>query len=231
LRDFSSLGSSLFRCKFVGSYFNCSSCVYDLVAMVHKKSNGGSARVIEGRMGSWTDDFYVCVNNQSLALHYLLKFCFRWGCCRRSGAWGEVWSFLSLFLVRCCLMVVSSDVSIHQYKSQFCYWHFMKERLVLYLSSLSVQILSQFSVQIIAKIVVLFRAFLGYLRRSSISFWKVFSVLSLKRSLERRSSGIVLKVLLPVLVRLLESEPCPLRLRRCMCSPPVPNVQRTGFDT
>jgi hypothetical protein len=94
-----------------------------------------------------------------------------------------------------------------------------------------VQILSQFSVQIIAKIVVLFRAFLGYLRRSSISFWKVFSVLSLKRSLERRSSGIVLKVLLPVLVRFLKSEPCPLRLRRCMCSPPVPNVQRTGFDT
>jgi hypothetical protein len=37
-----------------------------------------------------------------------------------------------------------------------------------------VEILSQFSVQVIAKIVVLFWAFLGYLRRSNISFWKVF---------------------------------------------------------
>jgi hypothetical protein len=46
------LVAACFVCKFVGSYFYCSSCVYDLVAMVHKKSNGGSARVIEGRMGS-----------------------------------------------------------------------------------------------------------------------------------------------------------------------------------
>ncbi len=150
------LVAACFVCKFDGLYFNCSSCVYDLVAMVHKKSNGGSARVREGRMGSWTDDFYICVNNQSLALHCLLQFCFRWGCCRCSGSWGEVWSFLSLFLVRCCLMVVSSDVSIHQYKKPVLLLTFHERETGIYLSSLSLQILSQFSVQIITKIVVLF---------------------------------------------------------------------------